>query len=579
MNPKIEILRSWMRENGFDACVVPQTDPHLSEYVEKYDEIRTYFSGFTGSAGTLLVTMQEAGLWTDSRYYIQAEQQLFGSGITLYKDGLPTTPVMRLWLQEKVGTRGKVAANAMCFSKNEWQQWQEVVDVVHEIGFEACWRDRPALSTCPCFLFPEKYAGKTASQKIAEFRQAMLEKGVGACFLSALDDIAWLLNVRGNDVEYVPVVRSYLWIDQQQLVWWVSLEKVKDALLLRYLADLGIQIAPYDDVEKDVLLYNRAHAVWVDASLLNARLYQLMSQTYRLVDAPLWTSVAKSMKNEVELQGIRRAMCLDGVAWVRSLMWLQEQLPFSPTELDFRDAMEDFKKQSSLYMSESFAPIVGYAANAAIVHYEPTVATNKKIASQGFLLVDAGSHYWCGTTDATRTIACGPLSRQQCECYTWVLKGMIALASAKFDAATAGSELDVMARRYLKMNGKDYGHGTGHGIGHVLSVHERGATISPRATKPLRQGMVLSDEPGYYQTGDYGIRIENVITVGVSEGGKFSFSVLTLIPLEMQAICVDLLSEKEKQWINNYHHRVRESLRPMLSNKENEWLKLHTYEI
>lgn len=576
---RLRDLRLWMSENGFEACVVPQTDPHMSEYVEKHDELRSYFSGFTGSAGTLVVTQIDAGLWTDSRYFIQAEIQLKGSGIGLYKIGLPDTPSMIEWTLSRVESTGRVAANAMCFTKKDWQEWNSSVLMIHSVDFESCWRDRPLMSLNPCRLFPLEYAGITAQEKLASLRLEMDLKSVDACFISTLDDIAWLLNVRGEDVEYVPVVRSYLWISKQQIKWWVDTRKIIDPSLVQQLKSLDVIVLPYESIEDTLGSDANAKSVWVDTSLLNARLCQLLEATYAVVDAPLWTTHRKATKNKVELQGMQQAMLLDGVAWVRSLKWLEEHLSCELTELDFQEAMITYKKSSSHYLMESFEPIVGYGSNAAIVHYSATPQSNKVIGSSGFLLVDAGSHYEFGTTDATRTIACGPLSDWQCKCYTWVLKGMIAVASARFAQETVGVDLDAKARYYLKENGLDYGHGTGHGVGHVLSVHERGATLNARSTKPLLAGMVLSDEPGYYQEGDFGIRIENMLAVSDLDKSTYTFSVLTLIPLELKAICIDLLSSEEKKWVNDYHRRIRESLFGLLTEEEYNWLKNKTYEI
>jgi Xaa-Pro aminopeptidase len=349
----------------------------------------------------------------------------------------------------------------------------------------------------------------------------------------------------------------------------------------QYLSALSIKALPYDMVEDSLPNKTGECVVWVDAQQVNERMYQQLSMRYALLDKEDWCVSQKSCKTLAEIAGIQEAMQYDAVAWVRSLKWLDEQLSASVlvSELDFQQAMLHFKQQMPHYMGESFAPIVGYGSHGAIVHYEATAASNASLQASGFLLVDAGSHYRHGTTDATRTIACGSLSDLERKVYTLVLKGMIAVATCRFTEATPSSEIDALAREALRNHGFDYGHGTGHGVGIVLNVHEEGARLSPKSVKPLKEGMVLSDEPGYYQEGDFGIRIENMLAVSDLDKSTYTFSVLTLIPLELKAICIDLLSSEEKKWVNDYHRRIRESLFGLLTEEEYNWLKNKTYEI
>lgn len=575
---RLEALRTWMRTADVHACIIPQTDPHLSEYVDEFDKVRTYFSGFTGSAGTLVVTFDAAALWTDSRYYLQAEQQLCATEIALFKDGQSNVPTYVDWLVDKVGNKA-VAVNAYLFSHKVFTEYAKKLTLVHAPQFESIWVDRPNLSSKPCCVF-NGYA-LSAEQKIAMLRAEMRNKDVDACFMSALDNIAWLLNVRGSDVAYVPVVRSYLWVDQQRIVWWVDAKKVQDATMVAYLQQLSVTVSPYSEIEDGVLANNAQQRVWVDAAQLSERLYQLLSNSYDLQDATEWCTNQKACKSSAEMIGIQEAMEYDAVAWVRSVKWLEENLQASKqvSELDFQQAMLQYKAQTPYYLGESFAPIVAYGQHGAIVHYESTQQSNMVIQPHGFLLVDAGSHYRYGTTDATRAIACGPLTKEQQTVYTLVLKGMIAVATCRFTTSTPSNQIDALAREALRQHGLDYGHGTGHGVGVVLNVHEDGARLSPKWVKPLQEGMVLSDEPGCYIAGQFGVRIENMLAVKVDEADGLFFQTLTHIPLQCSAIDKSLLTQNEIVWINCYHKKVLAICKPHLTEIEFNWLKTYAYEL
>lgn len=575
---RLEALRKWMRTADVHACIIPQTDPHLSEYVDEYDKVRAFFSGFTGSAGTLVVTLDAAGLWTDSRYYLQAQQQLQNTTIVLFKEGQVDVPTYVDWLVSKVG-QNAVAVNAYLFSHKVFTEYAKKLTLVHAPQFESIWLDRPTLSNKPCCIF--NGYGLSAAQKIALLRAEMCSKAVDACFFSSLDNIAWLLNVRGDDVAYVPVVRSYLWVDQQRIVWWVDAQKVQDAAVLAYLDSLAITVLPYNAIEEGWPANAKQQRVWVDAAQLNERLYQLLSNAYQVHDAIEWCTPQKACKTSAEMIGIQEAMVYDAVAWVRSLKWLAETLQAGKpvTELDFQQSMLQYKAQMPYYLGESFAPIVAYGKHGAIVHYESTTQTNKVIEPHGFLLVDAGSHYRYGTTDVTRAIACGPLTKEQQTVYTLVLKGMIAVATCRFSASTPSNQIDALAREALRQHGLDYGHGTGHGVGIVLNVHEDGARLSPKWVKPLQEGMVLSDEPGCYLAKQFGVRIENMLAVKADEAGGLFFQTLTHIPLQCSAIDKSLLTQNELVWINCYHKKVLAMCKPHLTEIEFNWLKTYAYEL
>lgn len=582
---RLKALRTWLTDHAYHACIIPQTDPHLSEYVEEYDKARVYFSGFTGSAGTLVVTLKEAALFTDSRYYVQAEQQLAETGIDWCKSDSENEPTLPLWLSKRIEPGQKVAANAYYFAHKEWQALEQTVTIEHQNQFESLWQERPSLSKAPCVL----YQGPTLTcqEKIAKLRQAMQQQAVDACFVTALDDIAWLLNIRGGDVAYVPVVRSYLWVDSVCVKWWVDSHKITPPVA-QYLVQNNIQVCSYQQIEQDLQAMTPAQRVWVDAGNLNQRIHALLQAKYTLFHKTLWITEAKACKTLPELQAIEQVMVYDAVAWVRTLKWLHTKLADKEliSELDFKDALIAFKKQHPLYLDESFEPIVAYGAHGAIVHYEATKQSNIPILPQGFLLVDAGSHYQYGTTDVTRTIACGAITEQQKQVYTAVLQGMISLAEAQFTNQTPSAQLDSLARQPLKEMQLDYGHGTGHGIGTVLSVHEAGARISPKSVKPLQVGMVLSDEPGCYLKDQFGVRIENMVAVKASKSETagnevlpLHFQVLTCIPLDCSAIDVSMLSNSQIAWINAYHRQVCQKVEPFLTTQEYNWLKTYVYEI
>lgn len=584
---RLEGLRAWLRANGYHACVIPQTDPHLSEYVEEYDKVRTHFSGFTGSAGTLVVTLTQAALFTDSRYYVQAEQQLAQTDIDWCKQDDSNGPTIATWLKKQLSMHQKVAANAYYFAHHQWQALMQEVTMQHETGFEQLWQDRPMLSVAPIRV----YQGPTPSmaQKMALLRNKMQQKGVDACFITALDDIAWLLNIRGDDIAYVPVARSYLWVDATNIIWWVDTNKAAHAEMAEYLNQNKVQILPYQNIEQTITCMPAVKTVWVDAAVLNQRMYTLLQSAYTLYDSVHYATEAKACKTPVELTSIAQVMEYDAVAWVRSLQWLDTQLEANNpiTELDFQATLLAFKKQHPCYWGESFAPIVAYGAHGAIVHYEATKQSNAPILPQGFLLVDAGSHYTYGTTDVTRTICCGMLTAKQKQVYTAVLQGMIAMARAQFTTQTPSTYLDKLARAPLNALQLQYGHGTGHGIGTVLSVHERGVRISPACVKPLQVGMVLSDEPGCYLKDHFGVRIENMLAVQEAacldacnkKEKPLQFWVLTCIPLDCRAMDVTMLSDQEKTWINTYHRWVCSTIKPYLTTTEYNWLKTYVYEI
>lgn len=580
---RISHLRSWMLEEGVSACIIPQSDPHKSEYIEAHYELRTFFSGFDGSAGSLVVTKERAGLWTDSRYYIQAEEQLQGSGIDLFKDGLTETPSYTCWLQDQVAEE-KVAANAYLFSANEWSVLSSKLNLCHLPSFELLYANRPSLSSSKAFLHEEKYSGESLREKLSRVRVALKEHSVTTYLITSLDDIAWLLNVRAHDVQHNPVLRSYVLLNDDACFLYVDESKI-GADVKAYFTINKIKVKPYDSLAADLALLS-VDRILLDKAQVNFALCNELPLALTVDDVASLVAPLRAHKNKVEIEGYRQSMLKDGLVWLRLLKWFRERLETKEelTEALVADKLLQLKSKQALFVEESFGTIAGYGAHGAIGHYSVTPETDAKIDASGFLVIDTGTNYLNGTTDTTRTLACGVLSEQQKRDYTLVLKGHIALSSVQFPEGTKGSQLDILARQFLWKAGLNYGHGTGHGVGHLLNVHEGYAWLRPRENGIVYEpGMTMTNEPGMYRKGSHGVRIENVLLVKESIltdfGRFFDFEDLTLVPLELRAIELELLNKEEIAWINAYHLNLRQKLAPLLSAEEIIFLNKETYEI
>lgn len=561
-------LREYMRSQEGEACLILQNDPHLSEFVSDYYKIREFFSGFDGSAGVLLVGLDFAILWTDGRYFIQAKEQLSGTGIELYKQGVEGVPSLQEYLFGRFNSNDVIIANANCVSANLWNLLSEKICLKDDCGWEKIWKDRPQIKKSNIWRLDWAEKDVSSNEKIGRLRSIMLEEGVDWCLISALDEFSWLFNLRASDIEYTPVARGYAIVGLN--VTYVFLDSETPI-------DINAKIYNYEEI--DSVLSDLKGKVWVDASKINAHLYNICKSNLYVKESPI--VALKAVKSHAEIEGFRLANIYDGVVWVRMRMFLEEVFSegLALTELDVNEKIRELKMQNDCFVSESFESIVAYGANAAIVHYSATKESNSRIFGRGFLLIDSGTHYNVGTTDITRTIVCGELSSIQKKRYTQVLKGMIAIAVAEFSEGTTGADIDALARQFLKEDDVDFMHGTGHGIGSVLCVHEDGMGISPRYIKPILVGMVSSDEPGYYKQGEYGIRIENMLLSQRVSEEKIGFETLTMVPIDLEAIMVELLTEKEKKWINNYHKNIKVKLREYLSDTEFLWLENKYYEI
>lgn len=583
INNRIAALRAHIAQEQIQAFIIPSTDPHLSEYVAPHWQSREWISGFTGSAGTVVVTAKDAGLWTDSRYFLQAARQLEGTCITLYKEMLPETPNIPEFLSAHLQEGDCVGIDGKMFSAEEVEHLQKELKKsgirIKSIAdpMQLLWTDRPAMPLAPAFVYDTKYAGMSFTEKLPAVRQAMEATGADSLLLSALDEIAWLLNIRGNDVHCNPVVVSYLLIEKDKVNYFVQPQKVTPELA-EYFNVNGISVHPYEEIGDYLNSFN-AHSILMNPAKTNYAIYSAIRPGCLIINGASPVALLKAIRNKQEIAGIHAAMQRDGVALVKFLKWLDEAVPAGKeTEISVDKKLHTFRAAQPLYMGESFDTIAGYKEHGAIVHYEATPETDVTLKPEGFLLLDSGAQYLDGTTDITRTIALGPLTEEEKTDYTLILKGHIALAMAVFPEGTRGAQLDVLARMPIWKERMNYLHGTGHGVGHFLNVHEGPQSIrmneNPVALQP---GMVTSNEPGVYKAGSHGIRTENlVLTVPAGEGmfGKYlKFETLTLCPICRKGIIKELLTAEEIGWLNDYHRTVYEKLSPNLNNDEREWLK------
>lgn len=589
INKRIESLRTTFTSNHVKALIIPSTDPHLSEYVALHWKSREWISGFTGSAGTVVISESEAGLWTDSRYFLQAAEELQESGITLYKEMLSETPsildflVQHLKPGEAVGIDGKIfSAIQVEQLKKEISQHLLQIEILED-PLKEIWKDRPSIPDSPAFVYELQYAGKSCKEKLAEIRAELKKKNAKALFLSSLDEIAWTLNLRGSDVHCNPVVISYLLITEKEVVYFIAPEKINSEVSA-YLQAQQIDLQNYEYVEEFLRGFTE-ETILIDPCKTNYAIYSAINPSCQIIRDESPVALLKAIRNETEINGVYTAMQRDGVALVKFLKWLEEAVPSEKeSELSIDKKLHELRAEQPLYIGESFDTIAGYGPHAAIVHYSASSESDATLYPKGFLLLDSGAQYLDGTTDITRTIALGELTEEEKTDYTLVLKGHIALAMAKFPLGTRGAQLDVLARMPLWEYGMNFLHGTGHGVGHFLSVHEGPQSIrmneNPVALYP---GMVISNEPGVYKSGSHGIRIENLILVCKDQEGMFGeylkFETLTLCPICTKGIIKNLLSMQEIDWLNNYHQNVYTQLSPHLSKEERTWLRKATLAI
>ena len=583
---RIQLLRQKMKDENIQACIIPTTDPHLGEYTPERWKTRAWLSGFTGSAGTLVVTDSKAGLWTDSRYFLQATEELEETGIDLYKIGISNMPDIKDWLAEKLPVTSSIGIEGEAFAASEVHS---LVDFFtsHQIKictdfspFNSIWTDRPPIPKNSVFVLPERFSGKSTREKITEVLDILRRQNVSFTVLVSLDMIAWLFNIRGSDIVSNPVCLAFAVVSEKETVLFIDPIKLSEEVI-NYLHEQGVTLADY------VKFYSYLSQLPIETSILltfskiNYKVYSTIPAHCVAKESDIHpVDSLKAVKNEVEIQGVKNAMKKDGIALVKFLIWLEQQLESGKivTELNISEKLNYFRRNQEFFFGESFETISGYGPHGAIVHYRVTEDSNAEIRPEGILLLDSGGQYFDGTTDITRSIVCGTVTEEMQTDYTNVLKGHIQLARVRFPAGTIGMQLDVLARQFLWQNNDNYLHGTGHGVGHFLNVHEGPQSIRMNYNPvSLQPGMITSNEPGIYRASKYGIRIENlVLTVkdGDSEFGEFyRFDTLTLCPIDTKPIVKSMLSKEEINWLNLYHQRVYNELSIMLDEEEDNWLK------
>lgn len=591
---KLNALRILMKEKKIDAYLVPTDDFHGSEYVGDYFKCRKYITGFTGSAGTAIITQDMAGLWTDGRYFIQAADQLRDTTIELFKSGEPGVPTVHQFLNDKLQEGMCLGFDGRTVSAREAEELQELLQEKH-ITFSVnddligeIWEDRPVLSCEPVMELDIRWTGKSRADKIAEIREQMKAKEADTFILTSLDDIAWLLNIRGNDIHCCPVVLSYLVMMENELRLYANAAAFSEEIRSNLEAD-GVKIYPYDDVYSYVQSISSDKKVLLSRANVNSRLVSNIPSEVTILDEPNLTLLPKAVKNETEMENERIAHIKDGVAVTKFIHWLKKNVTRTTiTELSTAEKLYQFRSEQEHFLGGSFDPIIAYGTHAAIVHYSATEATDIPLEARGMVLADTGGHYLEGTTDITRTIVLGPVTAKEKKFFTAVLRGNLNLAAAKFKYGCTGLNLDYLARGPLWELGEDYNHGTGHGVGYLLNVHEgpnsfRWKNLPGNPAPVLEEGMITSDEPGYYLENEFGIRHENLVLCKKAEKTSFGqfmcFEPLTMVPFDLEGINPEEMTERERKLLNDYHQKVYTTISPYLDEEEKEWLKQATREI
>lgn len=587
---RIAKLREQMKERGMDVYIVPTADFHQSEYVGEHFKARKFMTGFSGSAGTAVFTMTEARLWVDGRYFIQAAAQIEGTSIEMMKMGKPGVPTIDEYLKEAIQENGTLGFDGRVVAMGNGRRYEEIVaekngkivyayDLVGEI-----WEDRPELSKEPVFTLEEKYTGESTASKLKRIREKMAENGATVHVLTTLDDICWTLNIRGNDIEFFPLVLSYAVITMDQMHLYIDESKLDEEIKASFAKD-GIVLHPYNDIYEDIKAYGAEETFLIDPIRLNYALYSNICKDAKKVEVQNPEEVFKGIKNKVEIENIRKAQIKDSVAHVRFMKWLKEHVGKETiTEMSASDKLDEFRAEMGNFIRPSFEPISSYGEHAALCHYTSSPETNVELKEGSVFLTDTGAGFWEGSTDITRTYALGEIPEIMKEHFTLIVMCNLGLASARFVKGCSGSNLDPFARKPLWDRGLDFNHGTGHGVGYLLNIHEgplnigwgsRGSNIVP-----LQEGMIFTDEPGIYIEGSHGVRLENELLVREGEKneyGQFMYlEPLTFIPFDLDAVKVEMLSEEYKKLLNEYHAAVYENVAPYLNDEEKAWLKNYT---
>lgn len=594
MNERLAKLRRLMEERHMDAYLIPTSDFHESEYVGEYFKCRRFITGFTGSAGTAVVTAKEAGLWTDGRYFVQAAKELAGSGFALRKMDEEGVPTVEEYLADVMpqggvlGFDGRVVNSQLGEAIREKLEHKNVIFSYEEDLVGRIWEDRPEMSMEPVWILDEKYAGKPAAEKIAGLRKDMKEARATVHVLTTLDDIVWLLNIRGNDIPFNPVVLSYVAVTEKDLYLFIH-KKTLNGQVREYLEGLKVTVRPYEEIYGFVKSL-RGEQVLLESSRVNFSIKNSLDKSNKVIDRMNPTVMAKAVKNPVEIENERRAHIKDGVAMTKFIYWLKKNIgTMDMTEISVSDYLEELRRQQEGNLGLSFNTISAYGENAAMCHYSATRESNKVLKPKGLYLIDSGGQYYEGTTDVTRTVALGPVTGEEREHFTLVAMSMLRLGHAKFLYGCRGLSLDYIARQPMWERGLNYNHGTGHGVGYLLNVHERPNGIRYKMVPErmdsavIEEGMICSDEPGIYIEGSHGIRTENLIVcrkAQKNEYGQFmEFEYLTFVPIDLEALDVGLMEKRDVEYLNEYHKQVYEKISPYLTEEERLWLKEATREV
>ncbi|WP_152395876.1 aminopeptidase P family protein [Paenibacillus guangzhouensis] len=587
---RVSMLRQLMKENQMDAYIIPSFDAHQSEYVAEHWKGRQWISGFTGSAGTVVITLEDAGLWTDGRYYIQAEQQLEGSGIRLFRMMDPGVPFYTKWLADVLQEGSIVGFDGNVFSTNMVKKMEKDLKAkrielkMNQDFIGDLWEDRPEIPKGSIFTHDVNYAGKSRVEKLNEVREEMKNIGANYYILTSLDDIAWLLNIRGSDVPNNPVVIANVIVAEHKCYLFIDSSKVPFLVRAELEAE-GVELKANHEIQTFLGNLSSGDTIILDSNKTNISLYHAINSNTKKIEIPDITTNLKAIKNEVEINNLKWCEIKDGLAMVKFIKWLKNVVDKEEiTEITAEERLEDFRRGQEGYVGPSFDTIAGYKEHAAMMHYKANKETQYTLKNEGLFLIDSGGQYYDGTTDITRTIVLGKLTDEQKRDFTLVLKGFIALSSVKYLYGATGSNLDVLARQPIWQYGLDYKCGTGHGVGFFLNVHEGPQSIRNNNNNViLEKGMIITNEPGIYLEGKYGIRIENMMLVAQDEKTEFGqfmkFEAITYCPIDLAGIHIDMLTESEKQWLNNYHQEVYTKLAPYLNEEESVWLREETREI
>lgn len=583
-------LRALMAEKGIDIYVVPTADFHQSEYVGEHFKERMFITGFTGSAGTAVITKDAAGLWTDGRYFIQAEQELAGSTVELYRMGEPGVPTLEEYIASTLPDKGTLGFDGRAVSMGEGQEFEAITSAKNaSICYsydliDSVWEDRPPLSEEPVFALGTEYTGQSAAEKIERVRNAMKENGATAHIITSLDDVAWLLNIRGNDIEFFPLVLSYAIVTMDKVDLYINETKLSSEIKDSLSKD-GVELHPYNDIYEAVKVFTKEDTLLIDPVRMNYALYNNIAADVNKVEKINPTVLFKAMKNAVEIKNIKNAHIKDGVAHTKFMYWLKKNVGKETiTELSASDKLEALRAEQEGFIRPSFEPISAYGEHAAIVHYTSTPESNVEVKEGSLFLTDTGGGYYEGSTDITRTVAFGEIPQIMKDHFTATVQSNLHLAHARFLYGCNGQNLDILARAPFWKQNLNYNHGTGHGVGYLMNIHEAPSGIRwafrPNEITPIEEGMIITDEPGIYIEGSHGIRIENELLACKGEKNEYGqfmyFEPITYVPIDLDAVNPALLSEEEKEWLNDYHKTVYDTISPYLNEEETNWLKEYT---